>query len=332
MPDYNSAYTEILSVHGSTDRDRALDFAREDFVRKAYKNPSYHAEATRNGVVQPFLILRGDETFKCKIVAMPGDELCTGDYITAFGQTWIVKEARADDTLQKGGIIWLCNYQFKFQLKPGGDVVTRWGVFDSGVYSTTLSREKEITVLDKQFKVWIPFDDDTKLMHEDMRLAVGTSYDHSGSEVLSVFRITGRDPVGRNFGEGAHMLMLDTRSDQYNPSTDSLSLGVCDYVAPATAQAGTKICMLSGSEYVRAGTRGVTVAAAFTNNGVVDAAASPAWTVTPNEGVTITDNGDKTAVVSVSASAGMVGRVVTVTCTADGYAAATKTMKVVGLV
>ena len=180
--------------------------------------------------------------------------------------------------------------------------------------------------------MWIPFDNDTKLMHEDMRLAVGTSYDHSGSEVLSVFRITGRDPVGRNFGEGAHMLMLDTRSDQYNPSTDSLSLGVCDYVAPATAQAGTKICMLSGSEYVRAGTKGATVTAAFTNGGVVDAAASPVWTVTPNEGVTITDNGDKTAVVSVSASAGMAGQTITVTCAADGYAAATKTMKVVGLV
>lgn len=242
---------------GETPKQRQVTQAKDDFYREAVKNPAYH-KALRNGVEQEFLITRSETPEKYKIVAFPDEELNVGDEIEVFGEHWIVYQVRVEDTLQKNGIIWLCNHKFRWQ-NFSSDIIERWGVLDSGVYSTTIKGEAEIRYKDKQFKIIFPLDDDTKKLYIDKRLAVDKVYDKFGSEILNVYQITGYDSVGESFGDGGHLLVLNIRSDEFNRDTDNIEEFICDYIAPEEDVIidGVLDCDIVGKNEIRVGAKRV---------------------------------------------------------------------------
>ena len=119
-------YETKLNAYGETTRERQLEQAREDFYREAVKNPAYH-KALRNGVEQDFLIQRTDKTERFKITAFPGDDLNIGDYVEVWGETFLVYQTRVQNTLNKTGILWLCNHKFrwiKFYVDDSDNTIT----------------------------------------------------------------------------------------------------------------------------------------------------------------------------------------------------------------
>ena len=249
-------YRNKLYALGETQNQRQITQAKDDFCREAVKNPAYH-KALRNGMEQEFLITRSEVPEKYKIVAFPDEELNVGDEIEVFGEHWIVYQVRVEDTLQKNGIIWLCNHKFRWQ-NFSSDIIEKWGVLDSGVYSTTIKGEAEVRYKDKQFKIIFPLDEDTKKLYIDKRLAVDIVYDKFGNEILNVYQITGYDSVGESFGADGHLLILNIRSDEFNRETDNIEELICDYIPNENkeeAPEGILSCDIKGRSEIRAGSK-----------------------------------------------------------------------------
>ena len=143
------AYDRILTKDGLTAAERNTTYLQDTFFESVQDNPGYERNARRNGVVQPMLFIRTGVQYKINAVALPGDELYPGDIIEVYDETWICVETRAMDTIQTTGILWLCNHEFKWQ-NFSSAIHTAWGVFDSGVYSTTRNGDEQLQYLDKQ--------------------------------------------------------------------------------------------------------------------------------------------------------------------------------------
>lgn len=223
----NDAY---MSAKGVTARDRAIGNARYDFERKVVDNPGYVGEATRNGVPQRFLVTRSDVTYRCSITAYPGEDLAPGDIIEFEGTHWIMYQTRITNSVQISGTAWLCNHKFRFQTFSS-EIHERWGVLDSGVYSTSRTSDSTIMSLDMQYRIFLPGDPVTELIHEDQRIATDKWVDQNGNPILLVYAITGRDRISKSYGDEAHLLVLNARNSPYNPEKDNFEEMVCDYIS-----------------------------------------------------------------------------------------------------
>lgn len=74
-----SHYNTRLSVNGSSDRDRVIQKAKDNFLVKVLNNPGYQPNATRNGESQRFLVDRTEVAYKIKVIAFPDENLYVGD-------------------------------------------------------------------------------------------------------------------------------------------------------------------------------------------------------------------------------------------------------------
>lgn len=325
-------YETKLNAYGETTRERQLEQAREDFYREAIKNPAYH-KALRNGVEQDFLIQRTDKTERFKITAFPGEDLNIGDYIEVWGETFLVYQTRVQTTLNKTGILWLCNHKFRWQsFTP--EIIERWGILDSGVYSTTIRGEDDVKYKNKQFKMIVPLDEETTKLYVDKRIAVDKMYDKRGNKILNVYQITGYDATGENFGEGSHILYLNLRSDEYDDNTDNYDEVICDYIAQGEEtepQESELACSIKGASAIRIGTNRKYTPVFLDSEGEEISGVTPVWSSDelPN-GITSSESGGK-LVISVADEVGLIGNSFKIYLTADGYMTASADIEILAL-
>lgn len=324
------AYDRILVKNGITAEDRNVTALQETFLRSVENNPGYERGTKRNGVIQPMLFIRSGVQYKINAVALPGDELYPGDLVEVYDEMWICVETRAMDTIQTTGLLWLCNHEFKWQ-DFGGTICKAWGVFDSGVYSTTRNGDEQLQYLDKQFKIYLPYNEETKKIFVDKRMAVGEQYDPHGDVVLSVYSITGVDAVSQNYGKNAHLLVLNARSNVYNPATDNAELGICDYVDENVSTGDTEVALLSceikGKKTIAIGKSNVYEAIFYDGKGAEALEVVPDWAILKGETVCsyLVDNGK----LKLSATtAALVGETVIIQLRAEGYCTTTKEVEV----
>lgn len=217
-PDTEAKYKSVIA------KDNLLQLFRTSINRVD--------DAKRNGLTQPMIITASEVKYKYNITVMPDDELYPGDMIEAYGEHMIVVNTRYITPTYKVGLAWLCNVEFRFQnFSP--EIIHRWGVLDSGVYSTTVGTDGTVTYLKRQFKIYLSSDSDTDKIHLDKRLAVGTMYDQSGNEILEAYIVTGRTKYAKGaYGSGTHLLELSAKSSEAVGTRDNIDLMVCDYIAP----------------------------------------------------------------------------------------------------
>lgn len=184
--------------------------------------------ATKNGVLQPIVLVNGKSGFKGNVIALPDDNLSVGDMIVCDDNHWLVIEVSSTNPVQKSGTVWLCNQVFRFQ-NFNSTVVERWGVFDSGAYSKT--EDKQIQTADSWYRIFLPHDDDTKKIHIDKRLATNKSFDSNGDEILTVYKVTSIDSTSKNYGKSGHLLVLIAESSQYQPREDDIDKLICNYIS-----------------------------------------------------------------------------------------------------
>ena len=335
MDHYHLDYTDYLktlSLYGTTSRERDIAMAKEDFARSVVDNPAYQENCLRNDVPQRFMIYRTDTPTKYNIAAFPGEELYPGDIITAFDEHWIVYQTRVGSAIQVTGVMWLCNHLFRWQ-NGTPEIVERWGVLDSGVYSTTKTAGYEVNTPDVQYKIYLPLDRDTKRLYVDKRIATNIRYDANGKEILEVYKLTRVDPTSQAYGKGAHLLMLHARSDDYIAEHDSLAERICGYIPPDTPQTSAPPsgdmpsrlpCRISGRTTIRLGS-------ARTYTVDMDDSADPAWKLDPPlDGLSVAASGTTARLIAAD-DAALVGSsvVLSVTDMAHVYDDAQITVEVI---
>lgn len=309
--------------------------AKEQLKRELTTSVNYVYNSTRNGALQPMVITSSDVMYKCDIEAFPDDELYPGDMVDAIGEKWVVVQTKRTNPFQILGIGWCCNYEFKFQ-NGASPIKTCWGVMDSGVYSTTKAGDATIQSDDKQFKIYLPLNDDTKYLYVDKRLAIGTKYNEKGEEIIDVYQITGRNVVARSYGRGAHLLILEIRSAEYSASTDSMEYMVCDYVTPESEPVPPVVespyCVVTGRNKIYAGASRTYTAKFYTAAGVEVAGVETVWDTPTIEGVSYTRSGNKLKV-SVADADSLVGQTITIGAadTLGGFAEGQLTTEVIAV-
>lgn len=219
------------TIGAQTRTDATVTEAQERIGEEMRKSVNYRPEAKVNGKPQPMCLVPTQVRYKVTFICFPGDNIESGDVIESFGEFWLVIETNTSNPIQTMGMAWLCNHRFRFQ-NWSSEIIERWGVLDSGVYSTTMSGNEKVQETDKQFRVYLPYDDDTKKIYVDKRFAVDTRYDAFGKEILECYQVTGSNHVARSYGQGAHLLILEVRSENYSEGRDNKELLICDYIAP----------------------------------------------------------------------------------------------------
>ena len=279
----------------------AQEMLREEFVDSI----NYIPCAKRNGKKQPMIITGSEVKYKYNITTMPGDELYPGDMIEANGEHYLVVQTRSESPVYILGLAWLCNVKFRFQ-NWNSTIIERYGVLDSGVYSTTVGTDGTIQYLKRQFKIYLSSDEETDKIYIDKRLATGTMYDQYGNEILEAYVITGRTKLGKgSYGDGTHLLELNAKSSEQVGARDSIEQMVCDYISPredeeeeATVETQILSCEITGRNNIRLGaTRVYTGIFYDADNNPVEIE-NPVWTYEVQEGITVTVDG-ATCTVSV---------------------------------
>lgn len=209
-------------------------------------------DAKRNGVYQKIIVTPGAESYKCNVMAFPGEDLFTGDLLEFKGHHWIVIERPSSSVMQFSGVAWECNHLFKFQTFDG-NIVERWGVIDSGQYSTDVYNGTMLTYTNSQYRLYMQYDDSTREIFIDKRLAVAKITDQNGKQILDVYKVTDVDPVTQSYG-GGHLLALRAVSDAYDPMKDSIEHMICDYVSVETESHEEQPAVtILGDDKIRAG-------------------------------------------------------------------------------
>lgn len=303
-------------VNANSEAEYKSAAAKDSLAVQFRTSINYVENAKRNEEIQPMIITASEVKYKYNISCMPDDELYPGDIIEAFGEHLIVVNTRAMTNTYKIGTAWLCNVHFKFQnFTP--EIIERWGVLDSGVYSTTLGSEDILSYMKRQFKIYLPSDPDTDKIFIDKRLAVGTMYDQNGNEILEAYTITGRTKHTKGaYGEGTHLLELSAKSSEQRGDRDNVELLICDYISPSDVENDhddTLLkCEISGRNTIPLGGYRKYVGMFYDDSGNQVAVESPVWDADLPYGISISCDGD-VCYVSVDDSEDLSGSCVVLT-------------------
>jgi hypothetical protein len=324
-----SHYNARLGINGVSDRDRIIQKAKDNFQVKVISNPGYQPNATRNGAPQRFLVDRTEVAYKIKVIAFPDENLYVGDILEIMDEHFIVVETRVVNEIHITGTAWLCNHLFRFQ-NGTSDIIERWGVLDSGVYSTTLKGNNTVQSLHKQFKVYLPYDEDTAKLYIDKRIAGGVNYDANGDEILTCYIYTGEDPISRSYGKNGHLLIMNVESVEYDASRDNAKERICDYIAPSEPSTAGTLCKIAGRDTLRIGSHRTYLAQFFKDSGGVDEEAVPSWSVTGAAYGIQYSVKDGALIISVDANDALIGTKLTVELNDGGERSAYKKVEVTG--
>lgn len=249
-----NSYNDYVTATGKTMRERTIFKAKQDFVKRAVENPSYCPEAKVNDVEANLLLLSTKSNYKAEAIMFPDENICRGDYVdSGKGLVWLCQDVSEICSWQKKGLLWLCNIDLKWQ-DFNKNIHSKLCVFDSGAYSTTITGDAKTTILDKKFKVYIPYDEETKTLFIDKRLAIDRRMDSLGNEVLETYKIISLNRVGQNYGHGNHLLEAIVESDTFSPELDNVEMMICDYKKINHPPIQDDTYQIQGRDTIRCGT------------------------------------------------------------------------------
>ena len=311
-------YEARLAVNGDTERDSIITVAKDSFSSQIVDNPAYRASSTRNGTAQAFVIQAQKKTpYKADVFAMPGDPLYCGDLIENEGEHWLVVNTNTTNPIQVTGTAWLCNQLFKFQ-NGTTTIIEKYGVFDDGTYSQ--SSDDQIVTLDSKTSFYLPYDNDTKFIFVDKRLATDVVYNKSAELELLCWSVTAVNPKSKNYGSGSHLLELVVSSSEFKKSgEDSIENIVCDYISTNNggSTGGLLPCSITTARPTIGTGRSYTYSVTFYKaDGVTeDDTVVAVWALSPAiTGVTSTPNGNSIKI-SVTSNDDLVGSTFVLTVT-----------------
>ena len=213
----------------------ARKIAREDFLRDAPANPAWMVAEVRGQKVG--MLVKASDDPNVKWFNAPYDaDIKLGDYVILSGIVWLCTDISDTDDVTLKGRIYECNLNLQFQLGTP-EIHSAWGYFDPGVYSTTTHGNQDAHVGYQQFKLMLPYNEYTRQLQRDKRIATEVLYYPDGHRELRCYVITSNDSLGSSFGNGR---VLDLKLlEGLSSKTDNVDLMICDYISEDTAKDDT---------------------------------------------------------------------------------------------
>ena len=224
-------YTKIVGGVYDTSADARRE-AREDFLHDAPANPAWMVAEVRGQKVG--MLVKASDDPNVKWFNAPYDaDIKLGDYVILNSIVWLCTDISDTDDVTLKGRIYECNLNLQFQLGTP-EIHSAWGYFDPGVYSTTTHGNQDAHVGYQQFKLMLPYNEYTRQLQRDKRIATEVLYYPDGHRELRCYVITSNDSLGSSFGNGR---VLDLKLlEGLSSKTDNVDLMICDYISEDTAE------------------------------------------------------------------------------------------------
>ena len=229
---YWDIYNARLTVNGSTQRERNVNRLKQNINTKAPSNPSYK-EIRLNGEDTYLVINTGTKPYYKEFESVPGQKIMVGDYVEWSNNIWLVYEADSDDEIYTDGNLRQCQYELFWQNSDGQIISRHAWVQNASAYNNGESGNNTITLQSNQFMIYLPYDDDTLLLDNGLRMHISRS-----NRKCKPYKLTRPDDIAYGYGEKGVLNLVFTQ-DEYNPTDDKLveledgkSVWICNYFSP----------------------------------------------------------------------------------------------------
>lgn len=218
-------YRERLTINGTSHRERMV-YAAQDFANRHAPESIAYKEIKIDGKQENALIISTNAVNEKIIRMLPGHSFLVGQIVEWRDSYWLITEKDNDDDVTTRGRIEQCNRQLTWQNPYTGKIVSRWCTARKPYYSN-LDEDPKIVTSSREFKVQLPYDEETALLRLDKRFMV---------EIVAgepkTYKIVSIDTITERFSREDSItgfLVINIEQDEYSPDRDNVELGVCDY-------------------------------------------------------------------------------------------------------
>lgn len=227
-------YAARVNLHGLNSRERYVNQLKTDISRKSSSNPSYKS-VKLNGVETQLIINSGTETYYKEFQSLPNQQILAGDYIEWASQIWLVYSTDSDDEIYTDGELRQCQHKIYWQ-KDDGTIISRYvWTQNASAYNNGEQGNNYITLQSNQFMVYIPYDDDTAMLDNGIRIHMSRS-----NLKCKPYTLTRPDDVSYGYGEKGVLNIIftqaqyDTEKDKLITLEDGTQAWICNYHSPIT--------------------------------------------------------------------------------------------------
>lgn len=230
---YWDIYNARLTVNGSTQRERNVNRLKQNINTKAPSNPSYK-EIRLNGEDTYLVINTGTKPYYKEFESLPGQKILAGDYVEWANNVWLVYEADCDDEVYIDGALRQCQYKLYWQ-KTDGTIVSRFAwIQNASAYNNGEEGNKVITLKSNQFMVYMPYDEETMMLDNGVRIHMSKS-----NLKCRPYTLTRPDDTTFGYGEKGVLNVIFTQtecgeSDKLVELDDGNKTWICDYHSPTS--------------------------------------------------------------------------------------------------
>lgn len=305
-------YETRLSVVGTSGRDRTVTRERESILRKYMSSPALKTVSV-NGSNMYLLINSTDKPSEKKFNTLPDGIVNIGDIILWQEMHWLVTQVDFDDEISRSGRIVQCNRQIRWQNHATYKIIERWCLVTKP-YTSNIDEGKVISTSSREFKVQLPYDDETKLLDLDKRFML---------EVINTkprtYKCTSVDQQTNKYQDiDGGFIVVNLKQDEAGQPGDRTDLMICNYKEPTiTPETPSDMlnCEIKGRRDIRVGISRKYTAIFYAKDGTtVTDDIKAVWAVTVPDGyenkVNWTTNGNFIEMTVIDDS--LIGKTITV--------------------
>lgn len=193
---------------------------------KHFKDTIDTEDVLINDIEFKLMIIKTSNPYKKKIKSVHGYNIHRGDIVQWNNQLWLVTDVDPDEKVWFSGEMQFCNYMMRWQ-NDLGNIIERPIVFSNGVSSSKGVSETEVIKIGSDQKlVFLPYDNETKVVKRGKRFFVDNNIDDP-----MVYELT--KPNRTDYVYNGHGYICWILSEtQYTPTEQEKDLGICDYIEP----------------------------------------------------------------------------------------------------
>ena len=240
-------YAKQLQHKGMTSRDRIISREKEALIAQFEKAPSAKNTLV-DGELKKMIVSSTQALNEKTFVLMPGDTIKIGDIVVWENLHWLVVELDFDNTIAYKGRIAQCNRQIRWQNPATKDIIERWCLMTKP-YTSNVTNGTQVSVSNREYKVQIPYDDETKLVDLDKRFMLEII--DGKPRTYSCTSVDQQTNVYQDLENG--FIVWNLSQDEAGRPGDNAELMICDYVEPEENLPSSVKASITGMDVLRAG-------------------------------------------------------------------------------
>lgn len=219
-------YERRLLFRGETKRDRNINTIKRNIEIKMPDNPAFKSVIVNDEYSIALTFFSTDYTNEKRFSTVhEGETVNIGDIILWNELHWLVVEIDFDDDVKRGGKMVQCNREISWQNTNTGEIITRWCLAEKP-YSSNLRDGFMVDTSKREYKVQVPYDEETILVDLDKRFLL-----EKINGVPKAYRVTSVDVNTNKYQDvDGGFIVWNLVQDQYNEATDNKDVMIADYV------------------------------------------------------------------------------------------------------